>query len=221
MSVSENLEMYLVTIALLTESGLEGPVPLSRLAEELSVQPVSVNQMVRKLDHDGLVNYQPYKGVVLTARGEKDALHIIRHRRLWEVFFVDKLSFSSPEAEALACRMEHITTCDVAQRLYTYLGSPENGPEGKPIPAVDQKTLSINGLRLSEMQAGQIVEVLHVQADDAIITYLDSQGISPGRDVSIAAASSNGALLLDTGSLTISLSAELAEKIRVRITSNA
>lgn len=221
MTVSENLEMYLVTIALLTESGLDGPVPLSRLAQELSVQPVSVNQMVRKLHQDGLVNYQPYKGVELSNKGQQIALHIIRHRRLWEVFFVEKLNFPPTHAEALACRMEHITSCDVAQRLYTFLGDPQDAPGGKPIPAVGQETIQNNAVRLTEAQAGQYAQVLDIQADVATISYLDSQGISPGTKIFISAVSSKGALLLDTGLLKISLAAELGEKVRLRITPDA
>jgi Mn-dependent DtxR family transcriptional regulator len=58
--MSENEQMYLVTIAKLEEGGHESPVALSELANALSVLPVSVNQMVRKMDESGLVKYYPY-----------------------------------------------------------------------------------------------------------------------------------------------------------------
>ena len=67
--MTESEEMYLVTIARLKETELEGPVPLSQLASELEVLNVSVNQMVRKLEETGLVVYLPYKGVDLTESG--------------------------------------------------------------------------------------------------------------------------------------------------------
>jgi Mn-dependent DtxR family transcriptional regulator len=47
------------------------PVPLSKLAEELDISPVSVNEMCRKLQENGLINYQPYKGASLTPRDQK------------------------------------------------------------------------------------------------------------------------------------------------------
>jgi MarR-like DNA-binding transcriptional regulator SgrR of sgrS sRNA len=59
--ISDSMQMYLVTIARLREH--QDPVPLSKLAEALSVSPVSVNEMCRKLQEQGLLVYQPYKGV--------------------------------------------------------------------------------------------------------------------------------------------------------------
>ena len=46
--MSESEEMYLITIARLIEQGVEAPVPIPLLAGELSIQPVSANQMVHK-----------------------------------------------------------------------------------------------------------------------------------------------------------------------------
>ncbi len=216
MTTSENLEMYLVTIALLDEMGLDGPVPLSRLAEELAVQPVSANQMVRKLDEEGLVQYQPYKGVSLTEEGKRQTLHIIRHRRLWEVFFTEKLGIPPIEADALACRMEHITTNDVAERLYSYLDQPQVTAGGKLIPQDDQLHDSVRGMMLTELHAGQQVEVVQMQTDDAETAFLQSQGILPGQQLMVTAASNKGAMLVDTGGVSISLAETLAHKVRVR-----
>ena len=81
-SITESTEMYLLRIALLSEEG--DPVPISQLAEELDISPVSTNQMCRKLEEKDLVEYQPYKGVTLTLQGEVIALRVLRKRRLWE-----------------------------------------------------------------------------------------------------------------------------------------
>ena len=66
-SMSESVEMYLLRIALLQDE--DKPVPISILAEELSVSPVSANQMCRKLEERGMVHYEPYRGVTLTLQG--------------------------------------------------------------------------------------------------------------------------------------------------------
>lgn len=216
MTTSENLEMYLVTIALLDEQGLDGPVPLSLLAEELAVQPVSANQMVRKLDEEGLVTYQPYKGVSLTDEGKRQTMHIIRHRRLWEVFFTEKLGIPPIEADALACRMEHITTNEVAERLYQYLDRPQVTAGGKLIPRDGQQSEAVRGQMLTELHAGQQVEVVQMQTDEAETAFLQSQGIIPGAQLVITAASNKGAMLVDTGGLSLSLSDKLAARLRVR-----
>ena len=40
-------------IARLIEQGVKEPIPISQLADELSIQPVSTNQMVHKLAEAG------------------------------------------------------------------------------------------------------------------------------------------------------------------------
>ena len=216
MSVSESVEMYLVTIAMLEETGMTEPVPLSRLAEELSVQPVSVNQMIRKLDESGLVKYHPYKGAELTTDGRQQALHIIRHRRLWEVFFVNKLGFSPIEADALACRVEHISTDEVAARLLAFLDNPEVTPSGKPIPAADAQTLP-SGQPLTTLQAGQHGEVLHLEADDSLVAFLNQQGLVPGATFQIQAVSESGVMLLHNAQGGLSLDSSLTDKVRIKL----
>ena len=113
--LSDSMQMYLVTIARLRDNG--NPVPLSLLADTLSISPVSVNEMCRKLQDQGLVVYQPYRGALLTDVGDERACHILRRHRLWEVFLVDKLGFDYDEAHNVACQLEHATPDAVADRL--------------------------------------------------------------------------------------------------------
>ena len=58
--LSESTEMYLKAM---TELGDGEIVSIGRLAERLSVASVSANEMIRRLDEQGLVSHTPYKGV--------------------------------------------------------------------------------------------------------------------------------------------------------------
>ena len=107
--MGSGVEMYLVVIYMILSDNENSRLPISRLAERLQVQPVSANQMIKKLAKDGFVEYVPYKGVCLTEKGKKRAASIVRHRRLWEVFLVRELGMTLEDADALACDMEHIT----------------------------------------------------------------------------------------------------------------
>ena len=127
-------EMYLVTIAVAEEDGSGGPLPLAAVAHSLSISPVSANQMVHRLAERGLVDYHPYRGAVLTAAGRSAARRVLRGRRLWATFLVDRLGFGPAEADALACRLEHVTPPEVADRLSGFLGEPAVGPLGRDIP---------------------------------------------------------------------------------------
>lgn len=215
---SESAEMYLVTIAMLGEEGLSGAIPLSRLAEELSVQSVSANQMIRKMDEEGLVSYLPYKGVQLTEEGRQKANHILRHRRLWEVFFVEQLGLSPGEAEDLACRMEHDTTLKVSDRLASYLENPAVSPSGRVIPSSKDALLPHQSWRLSDLRVGQQGEVVAVQVDDVTTSFLQNEGLEPGVVVIVEAASSSGSMLLRIKNQRVSITKQIAEKIEVKRT---
>jgi DtxR family Mn-dependent transcriptional regulator len=131
---TEAEEMYLITVARAVEDGVEPPIPVATIASELDVSVVSANQMIRKLETTGFVDYLPYKGVALTETGRERANAVLRSRRLWAVFFTEHLGLSPESADEVACEMEHVTPEEVAGRLSQFLGEPSIGPGGKPIP---------------------------------------------------------------------------------------
>ncbi|MEJ2484240.1 MAG: metal-dependent transcriptional regulator [Anaerolineales bacterium] len=212
---SENAEMYLVSLALIEESGQETPIPIPRLAEVLDVQTVSANQMIRKLEEEGLVTYQPYKGVSFTDAGSQAAHSIIRNRRLWEVFFVDKLNFTPSQADELACRMEHITEPEVAARLTEFLGHPITSPAGKHIPSLGGLPSPIIGKPLNSLQPGNDAEILQINVDTVTSAFLNSEILKPGSQVTMLAVSSNGSVLVSIGEHKLSLAPEIASQILV------
>src|SRR4030042_2070249 len=82
-ATSPSEEMYLITVAVAEEEGRTGPLPLADLAESLGISPVSANQMVRRLEERGLLEYHPYHGASLTPPGRREARRVLRGRRLW------------------------------------------------------------------------------------------------------------------------------------------
>ncbi len=147
--------MYLLMIAKLVEDGENSSIPLSKLAAKLGVKPVSVSQMIRKIEALGYVLYQPYKGVALTPTGEQIAYSVLRSRRIWEVFLVDNLNFSTAEARDFACQLEHNTTDEFVSRLSHFLGDPETSPNGKPIPKARGTEISFEWIPLNKLKIGQ------------------------------------------------------------------
>lgn len=208
--LSESEQMYLLRIAMLAEDGTPPPIPLAALAEALAIQQVSANQMVRKLDDAGLVTYTPYKGVALTFTGQAVAVRMLRYRRLWEVFLVDKLGMSAEAADLLACRLEHLTSEDVANRLAHFLGDPQKSPRNKPIPQPDAPSDDAAWLSLSLAPFAQPLQVMRVQSDPVTRTFLADEGVSPGGVVSILAAGADGSLLLDVAGQSVRLQSAIA-----------
>ncbi len=213
--MTESEEMYLITIARLEEDGLEGSAPLSRLAELLEVAPVSVNQMVKKLEGAQMVEYTPYKGVALTPAGRRLAQRVLRLRRLWEYFLVNHLHLPLAEADALACRMEHLTSTEVADRLAGFLNHPAFSVQGKPIPPVDAENPPPPAQTLNDLLVGVYGEVVEIAGQEATAGFLKNEGLQPGAEVSILAIGGDGARLVAVDQRRISLTAAIAAQIMV------
>jgi len=214
--MSESEDMYLLTVAKLVEAGAPAPIPVSRLAQELSIQPISANQMIRKLEEAGWVRYTPYKGVTLTVEGEGLALRTLRHRRLWEVFLVDKLKMTPDEADELACRLEHVLPAEVAERLAGFLGHPTTSPRGMPIPDLGTATGLPEDTALSQVEAGRGGQVMRVEAEGAVQAFLAGEGVRPGARIMVSGRGKEGTVLAEVEGEAIYLAREVAEKIWVR-----
>lgn len=219
MMASESEQMYIVTTAMLVEAGTEEPVPLSALAQELSILPVSVNQMARKLEEAGLASYQPYKGLQLTGQGWDLARRILRNRRLWEVFLVERLRLPMDEAESLACHIEHVTTGEVAERLSEHLGGPHLSPKGKPIPIIEH-SYDYTSLPLNTLKANQNARVVQVNAGSGVRTFLTGDGVVAGVILTVLAVGSAGDQLIDVEGRLLHLSSQVAALILVETEPN-
>ncbi len=214
--MSESEEMYLVSIARLIESGIDGPVPLSQLAGELDVLSVSANQMIRKLEENGMVVYTPYKGVELTETGRAKAFQVLRYRRLWEVFLVDHLKMLPAAAAEMACKMEHDLPSIAAERLAEFLGNPQTTHSGKPIPAAETHSPSTIDLPLAFLGVCRPGQISRVLADPQTTAFLAADSLVAGTDLVVEAAGSQGNLLVRTASgRRIHLSSAVADAIWV------
>jgi len=210
--LSESMQMYLVTIARLATG--EEPLPLSQLAQELAISPISVNEMCRKLQAEGLVIYRPYKGVSLTEEGQRRACYVLRRHRLWEVFLVEKLGLDAAAAHDAACDLEHTTPDVVADRLDVYLGYPKVNPLGEPIPNARGDIPARNLCALSALPAGQGGHVVCYDVDQATGAFLLDHGVQPGARFTVAAAASES-VLVKLASTEVSLCRTLADTIQV------
>ncbi|OJX40306.1 MAG: hypothetical protein BGO78_15190 [Chloroflexi bacterium 44-23] len=215
MEISESQEMYLVTIASLLEDGFEEPIPLSQLADKLSVASISANEMIRKLAEEEYVSYLPYKGVKLLPKGNHLAQKILHSRRLWEVFLVDKLSLSLNMANVLACRMEHITPPEVAELLFNYLGKPIVSPQGKPIPSPNGITVMKMIKPLSELLVSTRAEIERLEIESTGTAFLQAEGVKPGAEIIIQAIGNHGDMLLKAGSHQLHIASAIVRKIWV------
>jgi DtxR family Mn-dependent transcriptional regulator len=194
-------------------------VPIARLAERLSVTPVSANEMIKKLGEQKLVSHIPYKGVNLTKKGRDVACDVLRRQRLWEVFLYEHLKIEWAKIYELGCSLEHATAPEVTEALAVFLGHPRTCPRGNPIPSADGSFTPLNGVPLSEVPIGETIRVLAVNATATdVLRHLQAQDILPGRTFTLLeAAPMKGPLILDRDGKRVSLGLLISEFIIVEV----
>jgi len=114
-----------------------GPVSTNDIAALLDVRPGSVSGMLRKLSSLDLVEHERYRGVLLTERGRRVALEVIRHHRLLELFLVENLGMTADEVHAEADVLEHGLSEELEELIARKLGDPTVDPHGEAIPSRD------------------------------------------------------------------------------------
>jgi len=112
----------------------DGPVLNGEVAERLGVTPATATSMLQRLAELGLVDYVPYKGVSLTAAGQKLALEVIRHHRLIEAYLAEALGMPEDRVHEEAEVLEHYISEELEELMAAKLGEPSHDPHGNPIP---------------------------------------------------------------------------------------
>ena len=130
--LSEAIQHYLREIYKLGQENER--VSVTALARAQNVSPASASAMVKKLAALGLAEHAPYKGVALTAAGERVALEVIRHHRLLELYLAETLGLHVDDVHDEADRLEHAISEKLEARIDRALGFPTHDPHGDPIP---------------------------------------------------------------------------------------
>lgn len=178
-------ENYLKAIYHLTVQ-LEAEVSTNAIAEMMETKASSVTDMLKKLADKALINYIKYQGVSLTEKGRHAAKMIVRKHRLWEVFLVEKLSFTWDEVHDIAEQLEHIKSEQLINKLDDFLGNPTEDPHGDPIPDAQGKITKTEKLLLSELAENETAICVGVKDSSAdFLQYLNKQKIALGAVIKV------------------------------------
>lgn len=182
--ISKEREDYLKAIYHLQQE--ESPVRTTTIARTLGVEPASVTGVIKRLSELDYLDYEPYKGVTLTAEGERIALEVIRHHRLIELYLIEALGYRWDEVHDEAEGLEHVVSPLFIERIEAALGHPEIDPHGAPIPTKDGQIEPTSDIALNQLNAGQGGTVSRVDDDDpALLRYLAKLGIRPGTEIAV------------------------------------
>jgi len=185
---SSTVENYLKAIYI-GAAGLEPParlLPMGQLAAALDVAPGTATTMVKALAESGLVEYEPYAGVTLTAAGQKLAALVTRRHRLIELFLVKVMNYSWDEVHDEAEQLEHAVSDRLVDRMDRMLGRPATDPHGDPIPDADgviKPQLVQTLLTCPERTAVTITRVIDQDRD--FLRFIEQHNLKPGETIEV------------------------------------
>lgn len=116
--LSASLEDYLEAIYLISKK--DGEARSKKIKEHLQVSGPSVTEALQLLAEKGLVNYTPYESITLTPQGEKIARDVLHRHETLRDFFIDVLGIDAKLADEGACKMEHVASSNIIDRMVKY-----------------------------------------------------------------------------------------------------
>jgi len=90
------------------------------LARELGISRASVSEALGKLANKGLVKYESYGTVYLTDEGKREAGIVYNKHSILERFLMNVLNISQPEAGENACRIEHVISQELLDKIHSF-----------------------------------------------------------------------------------------------------
>src|SRR5437588_9017158 len=155
-------------------------VSASAVSERLGVSDATVTMLFKDFATAGWVEHVPYRGVRLTALGERKAMEVIRHHRLLELYLARQLGYSWDKVHAEADRLEHVISEEFEDKLDELLGYPTVDPHGDPIPRKDGTITIRKGRTLAELKDGETAQILRVSDQNSEkLCYLGQLGLYP------------------------------------------
>lgn len=211
--MTESIEEYTEGIYRLQEE-ME-VVGTGDIAKYMCVAPASVTTMLKKLVEHGLIEHTPYKGIRLTAKGERLSITLLRKHRLVECMLVDFLELPWEDVHELACKLEHYLSEDVADRIARAMNFPTTCPHGNPIDA----TFQDGSRRLSACAVGEKLTVAKI-TDERLefLTYVLEIGLIPQTRITLLARTPFGDVMtleVDGRPAPIAIGRDVADSIWV------
>ncbi len=161
-------------------------VPMGQLSSALGVVPGTATTMVKTLADSGLVVYEPYSGVRLTAAGTKLAAAVLRRHRLLELFLVRVMGMSWAEVHDEAEQLEHAVSDRLIDRIDDMLGRPSVDPHGDPIPDAEGliQTQPNYTLLTSPLDTPLIVSRV-LDQDSDFLRFVEQSDLKPGQPLTV------------------------------------
>ncbi|MEM2897462.1 MAG: metal-dependent transcriptional regulator [Candidatus Bathyarchaeia archaeon] len=212
--LQSTVEEYVQTIYRLEERN--GMARTKNLAKNLGVKLGTITNTIERLEEKGLVTHEPYKGVRLTADGQKIAIEVIKKHRLSERLLTDLLNLDWSKVHETACRLEHVIDEELVKKLEKALKNPKTCPHGNPIPKGFGKASEDGLIPLKSLDLGIKGTIGKVTNESKeFLKYLDSMNLKLGSLIEVKEKNDNS-LLIKSYETTFRLNKDIASEIWVK-----
>ena len=99
------------------------------IANELNVSRASVSEALKRLAERELINYGRYGAISITQKGQKAAQSVIKRHTLLTNFLCNILGLEEKEATDNACKIEHVISKKLIDRLDDFVNYNTKYPE--------------------------------------------------------------------------------------------
>ncbi|MCC7416736.1 MAG: metal-dependent transcriptional regulator [Acidobacteria bacterium] len=198
--------------------GVGALVPMGQVASAVGVTPGTATTMVKALAESGLVEYEPYSGVRLSAAGEKLAGLVLRRHRLVELFLVQVMGMSWAEVHEEAELLEHVVSERLIQRIDDMLGNPTRDPHGDPIPNPEGAIASPALESLLTCPLDTPLRITRIADQDPVfLRFVETNELKPGQTVRVDSrdAAADAVQLCAKDQRRITIGARAASKLLV------
>lgn len=118
-NLTASLEDYLEVIYQIIQE--KHGVKAVNIANRLNVNRSSVTEALKKLAEKNYVNYSKYDILSLTEEGEQVAKEVIKKHTILYNFFTKILEIEADEASETACKIEHVISDNVLNKLISFM----------------------------------------------------------------------------------------------------
>ena len=173
---------YLSSIYLIARD--YGHVTNLRLAEWMGVSSSAVTQALGRLKRLGLVHRKRYENVLLSDEGRSLAKEVLRRHYLLEHLLVRLLGYPWDKADEEAKRLQTEISNDLADHLYSKLGSPQTCPHGNPFPGSRLEKSLLTAPKLNQAPREADVMILRITEEGeqipSMLAFCSNHGFSRG-----------------------------------------
>lgn len=122
--LSSGLEDYIETIYIAHLNNV--PLKGADLARKLNISRASVSEALARLVGKGLILYNSYEAITLTDKGIKLAKEVYNKHHILKEFFEKVLNVPASEASENACKIEHIISQGILDKMKNFTQSYKN-----------------------------------------------------------------------------------------------